>query len=217
MRDPAMGITGLSLRRGDDDPEPLVLLDTGTTFAETVLNDGTDTVLVEVPAASLRPGVYTQARIMVSHARFKADATYHTPTSVTPGEFERLTVLSDGILVDKKTRKSGEHRSTFRVSGIDLGTHEAVSPLQDSVGGVLKLEVKEGRAAFVIGTNVELPSQLAGDTKLVIEVNVHEGLRWADREAPNYKKNVWDLEEDFYEGVTQSGPNSIELRLEGAK
>jgi hypothetical protein len=212
-RDEHLGIRGLLLYTSKNDPNPLVVFDNGA-FVEARLNDGDDTVVAKVPAAKLRAGTYTWARTLVTHARYKVDATAHYMGFATPGEFENLLVLSDNTDVKGKKRKSGDLESTFRGGGQTYGPTDLTTPIPRWESAGIALEIEGGQASYVYPAIVTVDPTIKKDVNVVFELNMHECFRWEDQPTWGYTKGVWDTEISTYEPLKQFGANSFKLTLE---
>jgi hypothetical protein len=212
-RDEYIGIRGLVLGTSKDDPNPLVVFDNGS-FVEARLNDGDDTVVAKVPASKLRAGTYTWARTLVTHARYKVDATAHYMGFSTPGEYDSLVVFTDKTNVKNKVRNSGDIESTFRGGGQTYGPYEGNTPIPAWQSGGITLEIKNGQGSYVYPALVTVDPTIKSDVNVVFEVNMHECFRWEDTNNFGYQKGVWDTELTTYEPLKQFGANSFRLTIE---
>ncbi len=209
-REEYVGIRALLLGTSKDDPDPLVVFD-HQGYVEARLADGDDTIVARVPASSLRAGRYTWARTVVTHARYRVDATVHASGFSMPGEYENLVVLSDGTDVGGKKRMSGDVVSTFRGAGRVYGPTAATMPIGAWSSGGIALEVANGRAAYVYPVNVVVDPSTKRQVDVLFDVNMHECFRWQDTPGPGYARHVWDVELGSWEPVMQFGANSFSL------
>jgi hypothetical protein len=214
-RDEYIGIRGLLLATSKDDQNPVVVFDQGPgKFVEARLNDGDDTVVAKVPVSKLRAGMYTWGRTLVTHARYKVDATAHYMGFSTPGEYESLLVLSDKTSVKNKVRGSGDLETLFRGNGQSYGPYESNTPIPPWQSGSISLEVKNGEASYVYPTSVAVDPSINTDVHVIYEVNMHECFRWEDQNGFGYAKGVWDTELSTYEPLKQFGANSFRVFVE---
>ena len=149
--DQRLGILSLELSTGPNDTDPLIVFDHGVDYVEAGLNAGDDTLVASVPAASLRFGLFSHARVKVSHVRYRVSSTMHAYGTSVVGEFNNVQVLTDGMFVDDALHDSGWFRFAFEAGGQTYGVREGASgplPVTASSGGI-GLEVVNGEAAYV--------------------------------------------------------------------
>ena len=214
--DQGIGILALELRRDAQDPEPLIVFDQGNAFVQAGLNHGDDTLVASVPASSLRAGVYEHARVRVSHVSYRVRGTMHAYGSVVAGEFDNVQVLTSGVSIGGEPRDSGWYRFSFEVGGQSYGTREgAGGPLPEGLAsGGIGLEVVGGQAAYAFATHVVVAPDVAFDTNMVFEVNMHESFRWQDLAEPAYEPGTFDTTPLSFEPVKRFGANSFSVLAE---
>jgi hypothetical protein len=213
-RDEYIGVKAMQLLTSPADPSPFVIFE-HPTYVEARLNDGDDTVIATVPASSVRPGQYSYVRTLVTHVRYKVDATVHASGVATVGEYENLLVLTNDTEVGGQKRQSGDLVSTFRGGGQTFGPTESKYPLPPRTewAGVA-LEVSQGRAYYVYPATIVVGPPPATDVSATFEVNMHECFRWEDLPTAGYRPGVWDVELTGYEPVRQFGANSFSVRFQ---
>ena len=140
-----LGIRGLALGVGPNDPAPWLVFDLGTGFVEAPLDDKADTIVAKIPASALKNGTYTYAWTYASHVRYQVDATVHTMGTAVPGTFDNLQVLSDNTTIDGQVRASGYYSFSFLVGGQTYGpTTGANGPLPQTSGAGISLTIAAG-------------------------------------------------------------------------
>lgn len=214
-----IGIRKLTMMTSDTDPSPLVVFDHGASAVEAGLDDGDDTVVATVPAASLKAGNYTIARVAIAHARYRVAATMHGLGQAVPGTFENLHVLSDGATVDGETFDKGHYRFTFEVGGTPLATQsgeDSPLPLEPSVGGIT-MDTEGSETAYVFPISVPVEPALRGDVRMIFEVNTYDNFRWEDEAMNGYARGVFDVTPSSFEPVKSFGANSFHVFAELAR
>lgn len=209
-----VGIVGLVLSRGEDDPSPWVVFDRGTSFVDTPLDPGSDTRVAAVPASQLRPGVYTRAQVFVTHVAFRVASVMHVTGAAVPGVFDDVQALADGVVLGGAPRASGWYRYTFLAGGTTpAGTLEGTAaPLPRVDAGPFRLVVEGGRARYEWPVTVVVTPETRG--KAVLTVNVHEDFRWRDQQAPGFAPKVFDTTPTSFEPVESFVGNAYTLTLE---
>lgn len=209
-----LGIRGLALGVGPNDPNPWLVFDLGSGFMEAPLDDKADTILAKVPASALRNGTYTYAWTYASHVRYQVDATVHTMGNAIPGTFDNLQVLSDNTTIDGQVRSSGYFSFSFLAGGQTYGpTTGANGPLPQTSGAGISLTIAQGvaRYGFPINLTVAAP---ASDMDITLEANTHEDYRWEDDPQAGYTAKVLDVTlPSSFEAVKQFGPNALSVSI----
>ena len=211
--DQKIGIRKLTLFTSPSDPAPLVVFDHAAAAVEAGLNDRDDTVVATVPAATLKPGHYTLARVGISHVRFRVAALMHAAGQSTAGTFSNLQILADGSVVDGTPWKNGHYSYTFEVGGKPFGSQtgeDAYLPLIPSGGGIT-METSAAETAYVFAINLPVTPDVAGDVKIVFEINTHENFRWQDEAMTGYQPGIFDTTPATYEPVKNFGANSFRV------
>lgn len=214
--DQKIGIRKLTMMTSATDPSPLVVFDHGASAVEAGLNDKDDTVVATVPAATLKAGNYTVARVAISHARYRVAATMHGFGQSVPGAFENLHILSDGSTVDGETWNKGHYRFTFEVGGNSLATQsgeDSPLPLNPSAGGIT-MDTAGSETAYVFPISIPVEPNVRGDVKLIFEINTHENFRWQDEPTQGYASGIFDVTPTSYEPVKSFGANSFRVFAE---
>jgi hypothetical protein len=210
----AVGILSLRLGTSENDPEPLVVFDRGAEPVASSLDAGADTLVATVPAKTLRRGRYTWARVGVSHVAYRVASTMHAAGLHTPGEYDNVHVLTDGTFLEGAERPSGWYRFTFLAGGTPQGTRSGPGgPLPQLPSGPFRLEIAQGRAAYVFPTDVLVDPDVAADVALDMTVNVHEDFRWTDETGDGFAPGTFDTTPQTFEPVLRFGANAFGLAL----
>lgn len=214
--DQRIGIRKLTMFTSAGDPSPLVVFDHGANGVEAGLNDKNDTIVASVPAATLKAGQYTVARVAISHVRYQVAATMHAAGQNVPGVFSNLQVLSNGSSVDGATFDKGHYKFSFEVGGSALGGQTGENgPLpQTPSGGGITLDTSGPESAYVFPINVPVDPTVKGDVHIVFELNTHENFRWQDEASPDYQSGVFDVTPTTFEPVKSFGANSFRVFAE---
>jgi hypothetical protein len=212
----SIGIRKLTLFKSVNDPSPFVAFDHAADAVEAGLNDKDDTVVATVPAKSLPSGIFTIARVAISHVRYRIAATMHGFGQTVPGNFQNLHVLSDGSKVDGATWNKGHYSFSFLLGTMPLGTQAGENgPLPPTLsGGGITFDTSGPESAYVFPVSLPVSPDLADDVNLVFEINTHENFRWQDEQAPEYKDGVFDATPTTFEAVKSFGANSFELSID---
>jgi hypothetical protein len=214
-RDEYVGIRGLILSNGDTDPNPLVVFD-NKSFIEARVNDGDDTIVATVPAKTLRAGHFTQARTLVTHARFKVDGVSHDAALPVAGEVEELIVVSDGTNVGGAVHNSGDYVATFTAASVTIGPISSTMTIPNGLSsGGITLQVDKGQASYVYPVDVTVDPTITADEQSYFDINTFECFRWQDENLLGYAPGVFDFVGSLqsWETVKQFGPNSFQLTL----
>jgi len=209
------GVRKLQLFKDPSDPNPITVFDFGSTFVEIGYDDGDDTSVYTLPAKSLPTGMYTMARVVHSHVRYRVSSTMHTNGLSLPGEFDNMQVLSDGTLLDGQVRNHGYYEYVFLTGGQQFPTSGNNAPLPQgwNTGG-FSVGVESGEWAYSFPVDLALTPDLAADLDVVLEVNMFESFRWQDQDQPGYAPGVFDTNPIVSEPVVHFGANSYWLTLE---
>ena len=210
-----LGIRSLVLAKGADDPSPWTVFDFGANAQEVSLDDGADTVVAKVPAAQLRAGTYTVARVAISHVRYTVSTLVHSSGLATPGDLDTVEALSNGSIVDGAPRDRGWFTQTLRAGGYSFtrnGT-DAPVPQTASTGGIT-LDTSGPIASYVFGVSLTVDPTIARDHSVTLEVNVNEDFRWRDEAKPGYVSGTWDTEPPAYETIVSFGANSFRVLVD---
>jgi hypothetical protein len=214
-RDEYVGIRGLVLSTGVNDPNPLVVFDNHS-YIEARVNDGDDTILATVPAKTLRAGHYTLARTLVTHARFKVDGVSHDAALPVSGEVQELVVVSDGTNVGGAMHNSGDYVATFTAASVSIGPVSGTMTIPNGLtSGGITLQVDKGQASYVYPVDVTVDPTINGDEHTYFDINTFECFRWQDDALLGYTPGAWDFVGSLgsWETVKQFGPNAFTLTL----
>jgi hypothetical protein len=209
------GLRKLELYKDAGDPNPLTVFDFGQDFVVVGFNDGDDTAVHTLPASSLPAGLYTVARAVYSHVRYRVAATMHVGGQALPGEFDNLQVLSDGTTIDGQARNHGYYEYVFSTGGTEFpisGTNAPVPQWSETGGFSAKLE--EGEWGYTFPVELLLTPEVTSDIDIVLEVNMHESFRWQDQDDPGFAAGVFDTVPTAFEPVMRFGANDFALTLE---
>jgi len=209
-----LGIRGLALGTGPNDPNPWVVFDLGTGFIEAPLDDKADTIVATVPASALKNGTYTYAWTYASHVRYQVDATVHALNTAVPGTFDNLQVLSDNTTLDGQVRASGYYSFSFLVGSQTYGpTTGNGGPLPQTTGAGITLSIKGGVASYGFPINLTVAPP-AVDMDITLEANTHEDFRWEDDPQAGYAPKILDVTPpSSFETVKQFGPNALSVSI----
>ncbi len=213
-RDWVSGIRSLHLLRTEDDPDPFLVFSHGDGFVEASYADGADTIVGSAPIASLAPGTYTWARAVHTHVRFTIDATLHAGFGPMPGELEDLIVLSDRTTLDGVEHARGDYRFAFTTAGRTFPTEGTGYEIPPVPGGGFSTRIEDGETAYYFPVYLVVTDELTTDVHLMFDVNVHEGFRWTDTDAPEYAADVFDITSVGTEPIVQAGANRYGYRVE---
>lgn len=211
--DQRVGIRKLTLLASSGDPAPLVVFDRGVNAIEAGLNDGDDTVVASVPAATLVAGRYTVARVAVSHVRYVVAATMHAQGQIVPGAFSNLQILSDESSVDGATFRKGHYAFAFEAGGTVLGRQTGENgplPETPSSGGIT-LDTSGPESAYVFPVDVVVDPTIEKDVQIVFELGTHESFRWRDEASAGYRSGVFDVTPTAFEPVMSFGARSFRV------
>jgi hypothetical protein len=214
--DQKIGIRKLTMLTSATDPAPLVVFDHASAAVEAGLNDKDDTVVATVPAATLKSGNYTIARVTISHVRYRVAATMHAVGQSVSGNFSNMQVLSDGSVVDGKPWNKGHYSFTFEVGGSALATQAGENgplPMNPSGGGIT-MDTSGTETAYVFPILLPVTPNVVGDVKLVFEINTNENFRWQDQATAGYQNAIFDVTPTSYEPVKNFGANSFHVVAE---
>ena len=208
------GIRSLRLLRQQGDPTPVELFDHGANPVEAGYDDGDDTVVARVPAATLVPGHYTLARLVQTHSHFTVTATLHDHGQPYPGSYEDILVVSDATMLGGTLRSAGyyDFKFTDAYGTADTsGSGWPVAGYTTTSGAVAVVEAGEWAVYFPVDLDVAAPP--ANGSKLFVDVNMYQAFRWVDELAPGYLPGVFDTTAASYEPVIRYGGNRFELTL----
>ena len=207
------GIRSFTLLRGADDPEPLVVLDLGETNVEAGYNDGNATLIGTAPLAAVRPGHYTLGRNVVTHSRYRVDATMHVGALALPGQFDNIQVLTNGTIIDGAARPQGWFRYVFRAGGMEYPLEGMGAPLPtDPTAAGFALVSEGGVAHYDYPLDLTIGDLGDSDLQIVLEVNMDHAFRWSDQDQPGYAPRVFDATPQGSEPVRRFGANSMHIR-----
>lgn len=210
-----VAVNSLWLLKGPNDPNPLKVADLGAVSVETDLVSGKTNDIATVALSSLPAGTYTIAKVGVAYVRYRIAARLHDGIA-TDGRYNNVEALSDGVLVDGKTRTKGWFRSEFGIGDTTYASTEsndAPLPQLPSSGG-MTLETTGPTSFYVFPMNVTIDPNEPKDQRVVCEVNVHESFRWQDQTQPDYAAKVFDTTPTTYEPVMSFGASAFSLSLE---
>ncbi len=210
-----VSVNSLWLLKSADDPNPLKVADLGAVSVETDLVSGKTNDIATVALSSLPAGTYTIAKVGVAYVRYRIAARLHNGVA-TDGRYDNTEALSDGVLVDGKTRTKGWFRSEFGIGDTTYASTEANDaplPQLPSSGG-MTLETTGANSFYVFPMNVTIDPNETKDQRIVCEVNVHESFRWQDQAQPDYAAKVFDTTPTTYEPVMSFGASAFSLSLE---
>jgi hypothetical protein len=223
------GLSGQTPREFSAGIRSLTLLDTSGRAAELLVfdhapahvvagfDDGDDTILAEVTAASLPAATFDRARVALSFVRFTVDATVHVADLSVPGEVAATQVLADATDIDGDTRDLGYWQWVFVAGanrfpvGGDTGSPVEMLP----PGGPLEMAIEDGETVVYFPVSVLVDPSVSSDVDAVLEVNVHESFRWQDeaRDAA-YAEGVFDARPPAFEPLGKLGVNSWTLMFD---
>jgi len=209
------GVRKLQLFKGSSDPSPVTIFDFGQGFVEIGYDHGDDTAVYTAAAATLPAGTYTLARVVHSHVRYRVASTMHLGSLGLPGQFDNLQVLSDGTIIDGKTRDHGYFEYSFEAGGQQYAAsgNDAPVPQWPETGGfAAKLEA--GEWAYYFEVFLPVTPNVPTDLDIVLEVNMFESYRWADQDQPGFTPDVFDTTPQGFEPVMRFGANSFALLVE---
>lgn len=212
------GIRSLTLKDTTGRVPDLVVFDHAPEHVAAGFDDGDDTVLAEVPAASLPAGTFDRARVALSFVRFTVDATVHVSELDVPGEVEATQVLADATDLDGATHDLGWWRWVFSAAGsgrFPVGG-DSGSPIEMlPEGGPLEMVVEGGETVVYFPVTVLVDPGVTSDVDAILEVNVHESFRWEDeRRDPAYTRGAFDARPPAFEPIGKLGVNGWTLVLE---
>lgn len=210
-----VAVNSLWLLKSVDDPSPLKVADLGAVSVETDLVSGKTNDIATVALSSLPAGTYTIAKVGVAYVRYRVAARLHAGTA-TDGRYDNVEALSDGVLIDGKTRVKGWFRSEFGIGDTTYASTESNdAPLpQLPASGGMTLETTGAHSFYVFPMNVTIDPNEPKDQRVVCEVNVHESFRWQDQAQPEYASKVFDTTPTTYEPVMSFGASAFSLSLE---
>ena len=214
-RDAYQGIRSFALLQNQNDPHPAFILDLGDGMVEAGYNDGDETLVGSVPLSAIQPGHYTVGRNVVTHSRYKVDATMHAAGLTLPGEFDNIQVLSDGTTVDGVVRPQGWFRYVFRTAGREFPLEGLGAPLPtDPTAGGFALHLEDGQAAYYYPLDVTLAAVPDADVHVMLDVNMDHSFRWEDQDTPGFAPGVFDATPAGSEPVRHFGANSLQIDLQ---
>lgn len=214
-RNAYQGIRRFALLRGPDDPEPLVVLDTGDAPVEAGYNDRDETLIGSTPIAGLRPGRYTIGRNLVTHSRYTVNATMHVGALDVPGEFDNVQVLSEGTIIDGLPRPQSWFRYVFRAAGREFPLEGLGAPLPtNATAGGFGLTLEGGLAYYDYPIDLTIDPGVPRDVHVYLDVNMDHAFRWEDTELPRYAPSVFDATPVGAEPVRRFGANRLDVRIQ---
>jgi hypothetical protein len=208
------GVRSLELLRSSADKAPQVVLDLGSGAVEVGYDDGDDTVIAKVPAASLATGHFIYARMVQTWSHFQVAATMHQAGAASAGTLDELMVMSNHAQVNGVERTAGHLEYTFTGgSGTSSGGAEnAPVPVFSTTAGAWAV-VENGDWAVYYPVSLDL-SPFATDRELVITVNMDHAFRWTDNAlGVGYLPGVFDIEPPYYEPVVRFGGNAFDATI----
>ena len=209
--DQKIGIRTLTLISADS--SPYVVFDHKASSVEAGLNDKDDTLLATLSASELRPGTYTEARVAISHVRYRVAANMHAFGIAAPGTFDNFQVLSDGSVIDGKTWNKGHYLFAFDVGGQTYGTQTGEDgPVPKIASGAgITLDSSGTETEYRFPVNFGVPASLKTDVTIAFEINTHENFRWQEQSGSGYQTGVFDATPTTYEPVMSFGANSFQI------
>jgi hypothetical protein len=177
---------------------------------------GDDTVVAEVPVASLTAGTYERARVVLSHLTFDVDATVHVAGFAAAGEVSALQVLSDGTTLDDAVHDRGYWRYVFHYAGMDfpVGGEDGAPVAEPPPGGPFEVIVAEGETGIEFPVSILIDLGIEQDVDVVLVVNIHEAFRWEDQPDEGYTEGVFDATPPQFEPIRGAGANTYTLGYE---
>ena len=207
------GIRSFTLLRDADDPDPLVVLNLGEANVEAGYNDGNATLIGSAPLSALRPGHYTLGRNVVTHSRYRVDATMHVGALALPGQFDNIQVLTTGTLIDGVERPQGWFRYVFRTGGMEYPLEGQGAPLPtDPTAAGFRLVSVAGVARYDYPLDLTIGDLGDSALQIVLEVNMDHAFRWEDQDQPGYAPGVFDATPQGSEPVRRFGANAMHIR-----
>ena len=208
--DQRVGILGLTLLKGPNDPSPLAVL-TRSSPIDVPYNAGCNTLLGSVPASTLAPGTYTLSRLVVSSVKFTVAGSYHLGAMSVPGEFTDVVALTAGTSLDGATRDRGWWSSSFAANGTTMGQtsgdHAVIA--RPGASSRIALDLHGPVAAYVSPVDITIPPSIARDMELLFTVDTYQDFHWQDETDSGYRTGVFDVSDSSFEPVTQLGANSF--------
>ncbi len=211
--DQKIGIRKLTLLTADASALPYVVFDHKSAAVEAGLNDKDDTLLATFSASELKAATYTQARVAISHVRYRVASSMHAFGIVASGTFNNFQVLSDGSTIDGQTWNKGHYLFAFDVNGQTYGTQTGEDgPVpQIASGAGLTLDSSGPESEYRFPVNLVVPSNLTTDVAITFEINTHENFRWQDQVVTGNQSGVFDATPTTYEPVMSFGANSFQI------
>lgn len=208
------GVRSLQLLTDRNDTAPVVLFDHGAQGIEVSYDDGADTVVAELDAATLPPGRYTIARMAQNWGRYKIEAAMHDLAGTHRGELENLIVMSDGSEVGGGLHDGGYYESTFTSAGAvstTTGDNFVVPVFSTTAGASAVLE--NGQWAVYFQVDVQIPAAPTQSYDIDCLVNMHESFRWTDTIGIGHALGVFDFGSIYFEPVVRFGGNRFDLTI----
>ena len=185
---------------------------------DTPINDKSETLVAEVPIASLPVGTAIKARVVTDAVAYRVPTKLHFNNMVVDGEIKGWQAFSNGALDPdlNQPRQSGFYKIDFLFGGNKVAdTSGDNAPLPSGpVGGGFELSISQGVGAYSFPIVLPVTNDVKGDRKMYMTLNVNQNFRWVDSKKANYVGGAWDTEPPSFEEVVRFGANSFALTLE---
>jgi hypothetical protein len=214
-----VAVKSLYLLRSPKDANPVKVFDLGDKAIEVELVSGKPVVLATVAAKSLPAGVFTMAKSGASYVKYAVDARMHSGTvwGAIDGYYDNVQALSDGAVIDGKTKKKGDFRYAFvaNSTGAEVGALEgenAPTPVATTSGGI-SMDMSGPETFYVFPIQMAIDPNVKEDKTVDFELNVFKSFRWQDEAQPDYAKDVFDTTPSAFEPVMAFGANAFKLTM----
>lgn len=185
---------------------------------ETPINDKSETLIAEVPIATLPTGTAVQAHVATDAVAYRVPTKLHFNNMVLDGEINGWQAFSNGAIdpVQKQARQSGYFTVDFLLGGNKVASNSGDNaPLPTGpVGGGFTLTVSGGVGSYSFPITLPVSNAVTTDRKMYITLNVDHNFRWVDQKKADYVDGAWDTDPPAFEQVARFGANSFTLTLE---
>ena len=185
---------------------------------ETPINDKSETLIAEVPIASLPIGTATKAHVATDAVAYRVPTKLHFNNMILDGEINGWQALSNGAIDPdlKQARQSGFYKIDFLFGGNKVADNSGDNaPVPTGpVGGGFEFKVDQGVGTYSFPIVLPVTNSVTTDRKMYITLNVDRNFRWVDSKKADYVAGAWDTEPPNFEQVVRFGANSFTLTLE---